>query len=107
MSEKNNSTFIIGVLVGAALTYLFTTENGRRLKGELLKEGSKLLETIGEGIMEGEEAAKKIEKKLEAPAGEIASTVKDTVAAIPEQVEQIQKKGRRFFFSKKPHTHES
>ena len=46
-SNINISTFITGAVVGAVVTYLFTTESGRKIKDELLKEGSKLLESVG------------------------------------------------------------
>lgn len=132
--EKTSTTgftnFLTGAIVGAALTYLFTTESGRKIKDELLKEGTKLLENFGDEVEKAQvklapaekKIAAKVEQKAEAvqkQVGEAVQTTKDgiveTVSSIsdkieekiPEQVEQIQKKGRHFFFSKKSSSHES
>lgn len=92
--EKNNnlSTLILGVAIGAALTYLFTTKRGQKIKDRLLTEGQGLLEDIGEKISNLEEEIleekDEVEEKLE----------EGTKAEIPQHIEQIQKKGRRFFF---------
>lgn len=141
MSEKKNNedektsttgftNFLTGAIVGAALTYLFTTESGRKIKDELLKEGTKLLENFGDEVEKAQvklaptekKIAQKVEQKAEAVQKQVADTaqavtdeVVETVSSIqdkveekiPEQVEQLQKKGRHFFFSKKPSSHES
>jgi len=50
--ENNAPNFLAGILVGVALTYLFTTKTGKKLKTELLKETAKALEKLGEEIEE-------------------------------------------------------
>ncbi|KKR78080.1 MAG: hypothetical protein UU23_C0004G0062 [Candidatus Curtissbacteria bacterium GW2011_GWA1_40_9] len=111
--SPNNSfsLFLSGIVVGAILTYLFTTESGRKIKDELLKESSKLLDNLGDEIGKAKE---KIEEKSEAFQRQIPKAtqavkeqiedIKDEVVEsaekIPTQVEEIQKKGRRFFFKK-------
>lgn len=132
--EKTSSTgftnFLTGAIVGAALTYLFTTESGRKIKDELLKEGTKLLENFGDEVEKAQvklvPTEKKIVAKVEQKAEEVQKQVAQTAQAakdevvetvssisdkieekIPEQVEELQKKGRHFFFSKKPSSHES
>lgn len=117
------STFITGAVVGAVITYLFTTESGRKIKDELLKEGSKLLENVGDEVERAQQIVSKEEDKLleevdkkkkeieaevhtaakqvKKEVQEITSSAVDAVESVPEQVEAIQKKGRRFFFSKK------
>jgi gas vesicle protein len=124
------TNFLTGAVVGAALTYLFTTESGRKIKDELLKEGTKLLENFGAEVEKAQvklaPTEKKIVAKVEQKAesvqkqvGEAVQTAKDEVTEtvssisdkieeeIPKQVEQLQKKGRHFFFAKKTHTSES
>lgn len=116
MSDQNNnhnnlSTLILGVIIGASLTYLFTTKKGQKLKERLLVEGKDLLEEIGEKVAtleeeflgKGEEAG---EKLLEG-AKDVEEKIEETVSEIPDHIEQIQKKGRRFFFRKHQASQES
>lgn len=83
MSDQNNnrsiSSLILGIAIGAALTYLLTTKKGQKIKERLLTEGRKLLEELGE--------ESQIKEKIEEEKEEI-----------PDHITQIQKKGRRFFF---------
>ncbi len=91
MSDQNDnrsSSLLLGILIGAALTYLFATKSGRKTKDELLKEGEKLLESLG---------------KLEE---EVKEEIEENMDEIPKHVAEIQKKGRRFFFHRK-HIRES
>ena len=129
--SQNNSfqVLIAGAVIGAVLTYLFTTESGKKIKEELIHEGSKLLDNIGDEIektkdkvedgrdaliaqvdqkkqeiaQEIHQAAKEVKKETKV----VQADVQDLVEEVPQQVEEIPKKGRRFFFSKKPSTHES
>lgn len=101
---KNNnvSTLIIGVAIGAALTYLFTTKKGQKIKDRLLTEGQGLLEDIGEKISNLQEEIleekDEIEEKLEEGVKAVEEKIEETTSDIPQHIEQIQKKGRRFFF---------
>lgn len=112
LKENNtNPSFVLGILVGAALTYLFTNKQGQKIRDELLKEGSKLLEKIGE---EAEHAKDIIEEKspqiqnqilntteaVKTEVEEIAGEAGQIIREVPEKVEEIQKKGRKFFFKK-------
>jgi len=85
---------VAGIIIGAGITYLFTTKEGRKLKDKLSIEGNKVLDKLQEGL---ETAQDEIEEHKE--------EVQEAVSEIPKQVEQIQKKGRRFFFRK--HSSES
>ena len=104
-SGNNLSTFVSGVIIGAALSYLFGTEDGEKLKEQLLKEGQNLLEEMGKDL---EEAADKIEEaepaeKLEEvkdKAEDIKEDLQEAVEDVPEHIAQLQKKGRRFFFKR-------
>ncbi|MDP2632436.1 MAG: YtxH domain-containing protein [Candidatus Curtissbacteria bacterium] len=105
MSDEKNSnlsTLILGVAIGAALTYLFTTKRGQKIKDRLLTEGQGLLEDIGEKISNLEEEIleekDEIEEKLEEGTKAVAEKVVEAADEIPQHIEQIQKKGRRFFF---------
>lgn len=112
-TKNNNSllVFALGVAVGAAVTYLYTNEKGQKIKDNLIKEGTKILEKFGEGMEEVEKdlqkGAKTIEEKIEPPLEQVKEELREVTAQIPHQVQEVQKKGRRFFFSKKPNSAES
>ena len=112
--EKNNSfsTFITGVVFGAALTFLFATKTGRKIKDELLEEGSRLIDTLTEEIEDAPQEIKETKKEIKKELAQKAEQVEDFKEAVgdsaqeilrevPEQVENMQKKGRHFLFSKK------
>lgn len=110
--EKNSSlsALIFGVLIGAAATYLFTTKDGQKVKEKLLKEGSKLLDKVAEGLENVEETVDEKRQEIQdTVSGQIESTkenVEEAVSEIPKHIHEVQKKGRRFFF-KKHHAQES
>lgn len=107
--ESNLAALIAGIVIGAAGAYLFTNPEGKKLKEKLIKDGRKLLENIGSDLSETKEkiieeapqeiksTAQAAEKVLETAGEEIAQAA----AEIPHQIDQIQKKGRRFFFHKR------
>src|SRR3990170_3570528 len=65
-SQDNNlATFIAGVVIGAALTYLFATKNGQKIKEQFLKDGTRLLEKMGEGVEEGVKKLEEAEQSVE------------------------------------------
>ena len=109
-NEKGNNLapFIAGVIIGAALTYLFANKEGRKLKERLVAEGAKILGTLGEvtqtakGEIEqiAEERKEEIAREVSHDLEEAKEKVETVIREVPEQVEKIQKKGRRFFFSK-------
>ena len=94
------STLVAGAVIGAALTYLFGTKSGQKVKDELVKEGQKLLDKMSEGL---EDVRDKIEEsdigeKISSGAKSVKKEVEETAEEIPQHIAQIQKKGRRFFF---------
>ncbi|MDO8487256.1 MAG: YtxH domain-containing protein [Candidatus Curtissbacteria bacterium] len=128
-NSNNISSLVAGVVLGAALTYLFGTKSGQKLKDELVKEGQKLLEEMGkeleetkDKIAEGPERSRREEsevgKKLESVkekaegtklvqnAIEAKEQLQEVIEDVPKHIEEIQKKGRRFFF-KRSAAHES
>src|SRR3989344_5874462 len=103
--ERNNnsiSNLIVGIVIGAAVVYLFTNKEGQKLKDKLLNEGEKLLSSLREGLEEVEEETKEVREgigqKLASGVEEVKEKIEKETAEIPEHIEQIQKKGRRFFF---------
>lgn len=112
-NDKNNSltALVAGIVIGAAVTYLFTTKEGRKLKEKLIEEGSNLLDKVKEGLEEVgdevEEKGKAAVKEIENSAESAKEAVEEVVAEVPEHVKQLQKKGRKFFFSKKQSPSES
>ena len=98
-------SLILGVAVGAAITYLLTNKEGQKIRDTLLKEGTKLLDEITKTAQDvsqslqynnvKEELSERIEE-VKKSVEQIESIVED----VPHHIEQIQKKGRRFFFKK-------
>ena len=94
--NKNNfSSLVLGVIIGATITYLFTNKKGQKIKDHLLKEGKRLLEDVADIASEMED---NVAKKLEEEKKEIEEKVEEVTEEVPKHIEQIQKKGRRFFF---------
>lgn len=108
-SNNNNlSALLAGVLIGAAGVYLFGTEKGRKIKDELLVEGQKLLEKIGDQVDNVQDQIElhheEIKDKLTEGVQKVEATAEnlvENITEIPEHIAQVQKKGRRFFFNKK------
>lgn len=99
MNDQNNtnnnsfSSLVFGVIVGATLTYLLTNKKGQQIKEHLLKEGKKLLEEVAD-------AASDLEENVTSKLEEGKKEVEEAVSEVPEHIEKLQKKGRRFFFKK-------
>lgn len=101
LTNNNLATFVAGVVIGAALTYLFGTKSGQKVKDQLLKDGTKLLETMTEEIEEKVQELESQEPKIKEPVeSQEEETVKEAAPEVPPHIEEIQKKGRRFFFRK-------
>lgn len=101
---NNLSTLIIGVIIGASLTYLLTTKKGQKIKDQILEEGKKLLADLAEKAEETQEQLaenkEEIPEKVREVANEVKEEAKQLAEDVPGHIEQIQKKGRRFFFRK-------
>lgn len=114
MSDKNDNNLgalIAGVIIGAAGAYLFGNPDGRKLKEKLLKEGQKLLEGIGEDVTSAKEKLEQTHQEIKSTAQATQNVLEtageeitEVAQEIPKQIEEIQKKGRRFFFHKRPPT---
>lgn len=103
--EKNNQSnksggsltaLVAGAVIGAALFYLFGTKSGQKVRDHLLRETKSLLDKLGENLEETKEGTKEAEEKPEESAISAPPVP-------PTHIEEIQKKGRRFFF----HRHHS
>ncbi len=106
-NEKNENfptSFIAGVVIGAVLTYLFTTETGKKIKKELLKDATRALENVGDELEDAEEKAKaelnlvkkelgqkkeEVEKKVQATKEEITKKVDQAQKAIEQRVQEV------------------
>ena len=96
MRDENNHTHIhhdsgtsfpsvlLGMVIGAVITYLFANREGQKIRNQILKEGIRLLDEISEKAQQFEEKAQ--------------SEIEEMVEDVPDHIEKIQKKGRRFFF---------
>jgi gas vesicle protein len=113
MSEKTNSLsiLILGAVAGAAITYLLTNKKGQELSGQLIKEAKKILSELEENleeseenlVSEGQDVGEKVTEKIE----QVKSSLEEISETIPEHIDHIQKKGRRFFFKRPDHSKES
>ena len=105
---NNLPALIVGVIIGASLTYLLTTKKGRIIKEQLLVEGKKLLEDLKDKAQEQEEEVAENKEEIQKKVKEVASDVKEEAKQlsedVPGHIEQIQKKGRRFFFKRHQQT---
>ena len=110
-SVNNYSGVVLGMAIGAAVTYLFVNKDGQKIRELILKEGTKLLgdiaekaDSIQESVQEtaiGKEITEKIEDVKKS-----VDEIEQMVESVPDHIDEIQKKGRRFFF-KKPHQNKS
>lgn len=109
--DNNFAALLAGVIVGAAATYLLTNPEGKKLKEKLLKEGASLLEKVTQDVQETKEKIQEVQEEVQSTAEatqKVIETASEEIAqvaqAIPAQIEEIQKKGRRLFFHKRPPT---
>ncbi|MBI3283020.1 YtxH domain-containing protein [Candidatus Curtissbacteria bacterium] len=86
------SSALLGMAIGAVITYLFANREGQKIRNQILKEGVRFLDEVSQKVQE-------LEEKTE-------NEITQTVESIPEHIEKIQKKGRRFFF-RRHSSHES
>lgn len=98
------STFLAGFILADTISHLFGTEGAQRLKEEIVKEGGHLLENIGQDMKEVKEKIEEVKEEAKEKVAEnvrdVKETLEKTVPEVPKHIEQIQKKGRRFFFRK-------
>lgn len=98
-SGTSISSVLIGMAIGAAITYLFANREGQKIRDQILKEGARLLDEVAE-------KAKELEQKAREKQEDVREEIEQMVEEVPEHIEKIQKKGRRFFF-RRSHAHES
>lgn len=104
-NDRDNSltALIAGIIIGAGVTYLFTTKDGQKIKEKMIAEGTKLLDQLKETLEEAGETTHEIKQAAEQKLEEAKDTVENALEEVPEQIAALQKKGRRFFFKKHPH----
>jgi gas vesicle protein len=90
------------MVIGAAITYLFTNKDGQKVRDVLLKEGTRLLDEVSkkaqsiEERLEEEQVGRELAEKIEGVKKGVEE-IEQIVEEVPGHIEQIQKKGRRFF----------
>lgn len=94
--------FALGVFVGAALVFLFGTEEGRRLKRQLTQRGRQLAEEMPSVVKklqkEGEafaHKAEKIKQDLEEKLDTFTPRAKAEITHALEHIEKTQERGRQ------------
>lgn len=85
------SSALLGIALGAVITYLFANKEGQKIRDQILKEGIRLLDEV-------QKKAQEMQEKAQETGEEIKETVQEVAEGVPQHIEQIQKKGRRFFF---------
>ena len=110
-NEKSGSGFVIGfvlgLLTGVILLFLFGTEKGKKLKEELekrefsFKNLRELLEEFeekgGEFKKKADEITKQLEKKVESKMPEVKKVAEKELTHIEKLQERGRKIARRFF----------
>lgn len=107
----NFSSVLLGAAIGATITYLFANKEGQKVRDQLLKEGTRLLDEVADKVQEMQEKVEsgKVQEQLSEKIEDVKKSVgeiEQIVEEVPGHIERIQKKGRRFFF-RKPHPAES
>jgi gas vesicle protein len=97
-----SSGFLLGGLIGAGLVFLFGTEEGKKVKEQLVKKGKEVIEDLPETVKDlekrGEEFAQRAEEvkqKLESKAKELSPKIKKQVESSLDHIEAAQKRGRQ------------
>lgn len=107
--ESNLAALLAGIVIGAAGAYLFTNPEGKKLKNKLLQESQRMLADLTAELAEAkdeivENGPEEIRSTAQA-AGKVMETageeITEVASGVPQQIEDLQKKGRRFFFHKK------
>ena len=76
---NNLATFIAGVVIGAALTYLFGTKDGQKIKEQFLKDGAKLLEKMGENVQEGIKKLEEAEPDIQEESQQVRDKIEEGI----------------------------
>src|SRR3989344_3839026 len=87
--DNNLATFIAGVVIGAALTYLFATKNGQKIKEQFLKDGTRLLEKMGEGVEEGVKKLEEAEQSVEEGSQEVRDKIGEGIQEVQSKIELL------------------
>lgn len=98
--KKTKSYFqglFIGGLLAAGATFLFGTEKGKKIRKTWDKKGRNFLEELLNLIEEIEEKGEKAIGKAEEVKEEISEKVQTAKKTPSQIVQDIQKRGRRFF----------
>lgn len=95
----NFAGVLLGMAIGAVVTYLFANREGQKVRDHILKEGTRLLDEVSQ-------KAHELEEKAQSVTEEMTEELEEKLEEVPEHIEQIQKKGRRFFF-RRHHSPES
>jgi gas vesicle protein len=107
--HNDNSFFlgvILGAVIGAGAVFLFGTEKGEEVRGDLRDRGEDLLEDLTPVIKQLEEKGQEIKKSAEKTtrqlvkkAGqvekEVSSEAVEKISDTLEQLENLQEKGRQ------------
>ena len=96
--------FVLGSLVGAALVFLHTTEEGKKIKQEITSRGKNALEDLPTIVKQlekqGEEFARrtnKVKQELEKKAREFAQSESASSAAPSSNSSSLKTLGQKFF----------
>jgi len=104
--ERSSSFFrglILGALIGAGAYYFLTsTEEGKKVKEKLKKQGENALDNLGEIVNELEEKgeefkekAKKLQKELEEKSKNVGGEIKEEVEEKLTEIESLRERGRK------------
>jgi gas vesicle protein len=107
MSERREessffTSFILGLLAGATITFLFGSEEGKKIKKRLIKKSQELFDDLPELIEEAKEKKealtkdiKKITKNVEKKSQKVEQQLQKTSKTVAPHLKNLQKRGRQ------------
>jgi len=117
-NKSSFSSLMVGIVIGAALTYFFTTKNGQKIKDLILEESEDLLEKLGKALEEPKEKLieekEKVQEKIEEAKEVVQERIEEKLESVqPEektavitqetpQLRPVPKKSIRRFFFRRP-----
>lgn len=88
-SRGSSSCFLLGALLGAGLFFLFGTEEGKKVKNQLVKKGKGLIDDFPE-----------IVKDLEKQGEEFVQKAEEVKKNLEKKTKDFSSSHRRFFVKK-------
>jgi gas vesicle protein len=94
--ESFFSGLVMGAILGAGLVYfLTTTEEGKKIQGQLKEKGGDTLDNLKNLVDEVEKKGEEFKEKAHQFQAQLADKVKDTSEDGLSQIERLRERGRQ------------